>query len=120
MADLEIRKINESDVLALQYIAKQTFFETFAGQNTADDMQKYLDENFTVEKLKKEVNDANSEFYFAQLGNNVIGYLKINFAQAQTEIKDQRSVEIERIYVSKEFHGKKVAQFLYNKAIDVA
>ena len=83
-------------------------------------MQKYLEEGFTVDKLTSELTNPNSEFYFALFDNKVIGYLKINFGQAQTELKDQNALEIERIYVLKEFHGKKVGQILYDKAFDIA
>ena len=56
----------------------------------------------------------------AQLNNKIIGYLKINFGQSQTEIKDENACEIERIYVLKEFQGEKVGQVLYEKAIEIA
>lgn len=120
MDDIEIKKLKLADISELQVIGRQTFFETFADHNTADDMQKYLDNNLSADKLKNELSDVNSEFYFALLDNKVIGYLKINHGQAQTELKDKNSLEIERIYVLKDFHGKKVGQFLYNKAIDIA
>ena len=120
MDSIEIKKITFTDIPELQVIGRQTFFETFAGQNTADDMQKYLDNNLSADKLKNELSDSNSAFYFATLENKVIGYLKINFGQAQTELKDNKSLEIERIYVLKEFHGKQVGQVLYNKAIYIA
>jgi len=83
-------------------------------------MKSYLDEGFSVEKLTSELNNKNSEFYFAKLGDKIIGYLKLNFGESQTEFKDNRSLEIERIYVTKEFHGKSVGQGLYDKAIQVA
>jgi diamine N-acetyltransferase len=120
MNNIEIKKVKIADISDLQEIARQTFFETFAYHNTADDMQKYLDNNLSTDKLKSELADTNSQFYFAIQYNKVIGYLKINFGQAQTELKDKSSLEIERIYVLKEFHGKKVGQVLYNKAIEIA
>ena len=120
MDNIEIKKVKLADISDLQAIGRQTFFETFADHNTADDMQKYLDNNLSTDKLKSELADTNSGFYFAILDNKVIGYLKINFGQAQTELKDNSSLEIERIYVLKEFHGKKVGQVLYDKAIDIA
>lgn len=83
-------------------------------------MKKYLDENFSIEKLTDELNNKNSEFYFAKLENTVIGYLKLNFGESQTELKDNKALEIERIYVPKEFHGQSVGQILYEKAIQVA
>jgi ribosomal protein S18 acetylase RimI-like enzyme len=67
-----------------------------------------------------ELNNPFSAFYFAELENDVIGYLKLNFGNAQTELKDNKAVEIERIYVLKEFHGMKVGQMLYEKAIEIA
>lgn len=120
MYDIEIIKVKLADITDLQSIGRQTFFESFADQNTAEDMQKYLDDNLSIDKLKNELADKNSEFYFATLDNKVIGYLKINFGQAQTELKDKSSLEIERIYVLKDFHGKNVGQVLCNKAIDIA
>lgn len=115
MDDIEITKVKLADIADLQVIGRQTFFETFADHNTADDMQKYLDNNLSIDKLKNELADKNSEFYFATLDNKVIGYLKINFGQAQTELKDKSSLEIERIYVLKDFHGKKVGQVFTTK-----
>jgi diamine N-acetyltransferase len=120
MNEIEIKKIGLADIGQLQIIARHTFLETFAAGNTEENMQKYLQEGFTVDKLTTELTNPNSEFYLALLGDNVIGYLKINFGQAQTELKDQKALEIERIYVLKEFHGKKAGQILYNKAFDIA
>lgn len=120
MDRIKISKVTSADISRLQAIGRQTFVETFADQNTAEDMQTYLDNNLSIDKLSDELNNPNSEFYFALVDNKVIGYLKINYGQAQTELKDKSSLEIERIYVLKDFHGKKVGQVLYDKAIDIA
>jgi ribosomal protein S18 acetylase RimI-like enzyme len=77
-------------------------------------------EAYAYEKLSAEVNDANSVFYFAMMEDKEIGYLKLNFGASQTELKDNDALEIERIYVLKEFHGKKIGQLLFDKAIEVA
>ncbi len=120
MDTIKISKVTSADISRLQAIGRQTFVETFADKNTADDMQTYLDNNLSIDKLTDELSNPNSEFYFALVDNKVIGYLKINYGQAQTELKDKSSLEIERIYVLKDFHGKNVGQILYNKAIDIA
>lgn len=120
MKDITIRKITLNDIDQLQKIGRQTFSETFSGDNSEEDMTKYLDENFSSEKLTAELNNPDSEFYFAILDNVVIGYLKLNSGTSQTELKDNKALEIERIYVPKEYHGQKVGQILYEKAIQVA
>ncbi|MCH5600730.1 GNAT family N-acetyltransferase [Niabella ginsengisoli] len=120
MESIEIRKVTIVELEELQKISKLTFTETFSSDNTEENMNLYLDKTFSIEKLKTELADKNAAFYFALLDNKVIGYLKVNFESSQTEIKDENSIEIERIYVLKEFHGKKVGQLLYNKAIEIA
>jgi ribosomal protein S18 acetylase RimI-like enzyme len=120
MENIDLIKVTLNDIDHLQKIGKQTFHETFSASNTEENMKKYLDEGFTTEKLTAELNDKNSEFHFATHNNTVIGYLKLNFGPSQTELKDDKALEIERIYVSKEFHGKKVGQLLYERAIQTA
>ncbi|CAG5000958.1 Spermidine/spermine N(1)-acetyltransferase [Dyadobacter sp. CECT 9275] len=120
MKDIEIKRVGLDDVDELQRISKLTFYETFAAENSEENMSQYLENGFSVEKLSAELTDKDAEFYFAVLGSHVVGYLKLNFGQSQTELQDDKSLEIERIYVLKEFQGKSVGQILYNKAIDVA
>jgi ribosomal protein S18 acetylase RimI-like enzyme len=120
MDEIEIRKVSLSGIDELQSISRQTFSETFADLNTESDMSKYLSENLSIDTLTNELLIPDSEFYIALAENKVIGYLKLNFGKAQTELKDQNALEIERIYVLKEFHGKKVGQMLYDFALQIA
>lgn len=115
-----IRKAIPNDHYLLQQIGRQTFFESFAADNSKENMQKYLEESFATEKMQAELADPNTEFYLAQKGNQIIGYLKLNFGAAQTELQDNKALEIERIYVLKDFHGKNVGQSLYDQAVMVA
>lgn len=120
MENIEIKKVALVDIEKLQYISRQTFIETFSEVNTEDNMNKYLDESFNISQLSSEIQNLNSEFYFAVIGAKVVGYLKINCGDAQTELKNDKMLELERIYVLKEFHGKKVGQILFNKALQIA
>lgn len=120
MEDIQVKKISIEDIDQLQQIGRKTFYETFSEVNTEEDMTQYLNESFSNEKLTSELTDKNSAFYFALNHHEVIGYLKINFGDSQTELKDGNGFEIERIYVLQEFHGKKVGQILYEKAIEIA
>lgn len=116
---MKIRKINIDDLEALRNLSIQTFKETFEEVNTEEDMQKYLDENLSIEKLKSELENPNSEFYFAENNGEILGYLKLNFKDAQTEKLEENHFEIERIYVLKAFLGQKIGQILFDKAIEI-
>jgi diamine N-acetyltransferase len=120
MERIDVRKATLTDLEILQALGKQTFIETFGEMNTEENMSQYLTESFNEAKLKSELTNPDSVFYFAIQENRFIGYLKLNFAEAQTELKDKKSLEIERIYVLKEFYGKGVGQVLYNTALDLA
>ncbi|WP_313100229.1 GNAT family N-acetyltransferase [Epilithonimonas sp.] len=120
MSAIQIRKVGLEDIADLQSIGRQTFAETFSEGNSEEDMNQYLEEKFSVSQLKSELSDENSMFYFAFVDKNIVGYLKVNSGDSQTEIKDKNAMEIERIYVKNDFHGKSVAKHLYNKAIEIA
>jgi ribosomal protein S18 acetylase RimI-like enzyme len=115
-----IQKITLNEVEALQAISKLTFYETFAEVNTEENMSSYLENDLSLERLSEELSNPNSEFYFASLENEVVGYLKINCESSQTEQKTANSIEIERIYVLKEFLGKNIGQLLLEHAFQIA
>ncbi|MBS7254073.1 GNAT family N-acetyltransferase [Flavobacterium branchiicola] len=120
MNTLKIKKATIDDVTKLQSIGRQTFSETFDDANDDENMILYLDKSFAIDKLTSELINPASYFYLAELNEQVIGYLKLNTGDAQTEKQENNTLEIERIYVAKEFHGKKVAQELYAQAIQTA
>ena len=109
-----------ADIAELQKIARQTFSETFGEANTEDNMTAYLEASFSHERLMAELNDREAELYFAVHDKKVIGYLKVNVGQSQTELRQDNALEIERIYVSKQFLGRHVGRHLLLKAMELA
>jgi ribosomal protein S18 acetylase RimI-like enzyme len=120
MEHIQIRRVTLNDIQTLQQISRETFSETFSENNDVANMNRYLEEGFATNKLSEEVNNAASQFYFAILDDHVIGYLKLNTGNAQTEGEAEQALEIERIYVLSAYHGKKVGQLLYAKAMQLA
>ena len=116
---MQIRKLDITDLENLQKISITTFRETFEEVNSEKDMQKYLDENLNLERLKSELENPDSEFYFIENKNKNLGYLKLNFGNAQTENFKKNYLEIERIYILKDFLGQKIGKILLNKAIEI-
>ncbi len=62
MTQIIINRAAVEDVETIQAIRRQTFSETFAKSNTEEDMQKYLDENFSTGKIDAELNNPDSLF----------------------------------------------------------
>ncbi len=117
---ITLTKASPEDLTTIQTLGKKTFYETFAPYNTEESIQEYLEKSFTPEKMEKELNNPDSQFFIAWENDLPVGYLKVNTGSAQTELQGDEALEIERIYVKAEYHGKKVGQLLYEKALNVA
>lgn len=115
-----IRKCILHDLQVLQKISYNTYKSTFFSMNTEANMNAYLEEAFSLNKLRNELLNESSFFYFIYQDNKLAGYLKLNESDAQTDIQDPTSIELERIYVLSEFQGKGLGKLLLNKAISEA
>ena len=118
--NITIRSVKENEVGFLKEIGETTFKGTFGVDNKPSDMEKYLAENFNIDKITSEFNNPESQFYFAEQDSTIIGYLKINLGKAQTETALHNALEIERIYVFPAYFGKNVGRMLIDKALAVA
>jgi diamine N-acetyltransferase len=120
MMQVLIKQMMPDEVDLLEQISRKTFFETFTGTTSAENLQKYLDDNFTSSRFLNELNTAGSAFYLAWSGKKLIGYMKINKGEAQNEFRYDDSMEIERLYLIKEFWGKAAGQKLLDFAFQQA
>ncbi|HMQ67748.1 MAG TPA: GNAT family N-acetyltransferase [Ignavibacteria bacterium] len=120
MLNIKLTKASICDLEKIRKIGIYTIIETFALSNEDENTEKYLSESFDPEKVLKELTNPDSEFFLAESDNKVIGYLKINFNKAQSDLNDPDSLEIERIYVYKEYHGKGIGKILFDKALETA
>ena len=117
---ITIQKAGVSDAASLLSFSKKTFYEFFAHLNDPANMEAYAAVAFTLESMLQQINNPDSEFYFAYDEDVIVGYLKLNFNDAQTEFRDINALEIERIYVSGQHHGKRIGKQLLQFAIDAA
>jgi len=118
--DIIIREVKAEELPELRTLSLQTFIETFAKDNSVENMQAYLDEAFAPGKLEKEFRHPETAFYFALSGDLPVGYLKLQWGKAQSERMKGQSLEIERIYVLMSQYGKQAGPTLLEKAIAVA
>lgn len=118
MSLLELIPVSIDDVKLLRKLSVQTFLETFGAQNTEADMQEYLNNQMSTSQLKKELEHAHSNFYFAYYKDRLAGYLKLNFESAQREtVVTGTAFEVERIYLLKDFQRQGLGKVLFEKAV---
>ena len=111
--EISIRSINVADAAALSVIARQSFYDTFTGTCTPEDMTGFLEENFNETRLAMELGEINNHYYFAEVNGIPVAYLQ--FAEDYSVfpfMKKWKALELKRIYALKEFHGRGIAKRL--------
>ena len=115
-----IRKVEIADVEVLAKIAKQTFRETFAQGNTEEQLQEYFEEAYSLRVLSTELEDPDSETYFIMHEEEIAGFLKVNWGNAQTERELENAFEIQRLYVLQTYQGFGLGKQLFEFALEHA
>ena len=118
--EVTIRPCTEADLQELISIGKQTFIETFAHLNDPKYFDPYVTKAFTEAQILAELKNPDSQFSFLYDRGTLSGYLKLNFNEAQTDIKDPESMEIERIYLLSPFQGLGLGRALFAHSLATA
>ena len=115
-----IRQCTMDDLQMLQQISQETFFKAFAHLNSPEDMRRHAEEKYTLDALQSELEKEGSRFYFVYEENALAGYMKLNVCPDQSDLHDEESLELERIYVLPGFQNKGIGDKLIAHAEDVA
>jgi len=108
--DLSFKKCTLKDLNILVEISRKTFINAFEKDNNPEDFNNYMNVAFSTKKIKTELLNPNSKFYFAYFENDLVGYFKLNENEAQTEQFNKKTIELERIYVLEKFQGKQLGK----------
>ena len=101
-------------------LSRTTFYETFAGQNSKENMDKFMNEQFTREKLINEVGADDNIFLVAELNGETVGYARMREVPNPDALEALPALELARIYSVQTRIGKGVGSALMEKCIEVA
>jgi diamine N-acetyltransferase len=118
--DITIRYANASDALMIAAFSRRSFYETFAPENTKANMDKFMNEQFTTEKLVAEVGAPDNIFLLATSGREIVGYARLRLNNKPPELNDAETLEIARIYASTESIGKGIGKALMQNCLELA
>lgn len=120
MGNISIRNAVHGDAALIADMSRQTFYDSFAAQNTKEDMDRFMNEQFHRDDLIKEVETSDGIFFLAYDGDEPLGYVRMRDGEYYKEFGNKTSIEIVRIYAIKSAIGKGVGSALMNKCIDIA
>ncbi len=117
---IEIVQCTLDDIEQLRDISIKTFTETFEDSNSQENLQQFLDEVYALPVLEKELQHPDTIVYLVKNEQELLGYLKLNKGEAQTETGFDNSLEIQRIYIAKKAKGLGIGSKLMDIATEQA
>jgi ribosomal protein S18 acetylase RimI-like enzyme len=117
---LTIRRGTVEDAAMLSELGARTFAETFAADNTPEDLDAYMATSFNVAQQTAELNDPASTFLIAELDGRAAGYAKLYDGEPEEGVEGQKPVELVRLYVSREWLGRGIGEQLMRACLDEA
>lgn len=104
----------------LAELGATTFYESFAADNTEEDMQSYIGKTYAPEQIKENLKNLDINYFIIYNDKDAMGYIKTIDQHQEIEKLNGKSIELEKIYLRKESHGTGMAKILMQAAIDEA
>lgn len=118
--EVSIRRAKPDDAGLLAELGARTFDETFAADNSPEDMAAYLASSFNPARQAEELADPASTFFIAEVGGAAAGYAKLRAGEAERGIEGAKPVEVVRLYVLREWLGRGVGEALMRECVEEA
>jgi diamine N-acetyltransferase len=120
MSSFTIRCAAVSDATTLAEFAARTFAETFAAENSPEDLDSHLRASYGVGQQTAEIEDRDVTTLLAFLGEELTGFAQVRRKPAPSCVIGERLVELHRFYLARLAQGKGLAAPLMHAACEAA
>ena len=117
---MNIRRGETSDAKLLSELGAKTFFDTFAKDNTTQDIESYLRQSFSLEIQQAELASPDVIFFIAEMKGTPAGYAQLVLGSRHESIRGAQPMEIRRVYALQEYVGMGIGSQLMKAAIQEA
>ena len=115
-----IRLASVTDAEALSALARRTFSDAFAADNTPEDLAKFLDATYSPELQRGELLDPALTCLVTERDGALVAYALLRTGKTSPHVSDPGAVELQRFYVDQPAHGTGVAHRLMVECVDRA
>jgi ribosomal protein S18 acetylase RimI-like enzyme len=117
---MTFRDARENDAPDLAEIGRETFIETFGHLYPPGDLKHYLDDTYSIDRMRDDLRDTQVEVRMAYSGRRIVAYCKIGPCKLPFDVGPEPALELHRVYVSQLRQGVGVGRILLTWAIDRA
>ena len=119
-AKIAVRYAAAADNVLLAELGARTFYDSFAADNTPENMAAYLAASFSPEKQAAELADPCSVFLIAEVEGAAVGFARLRQGPPPAGITGLRPIEIVRFYARREWIGHGVGATLMRACLGEA
>lgn len=112
-----IRVAQASDSKNLAALAESTFRDTFSESNTKEDMDLHCRTSYSEAIQLDEIINTNLITLLCESDGELVGFAQVRWGTAPSCVGAKNPGEIQRLYVSKKWHGRGLAQDLMKACI---
>ena len=100
-----------SEILQISLVLKQVYLETYGIEGVSKLFADFINEQFSEEKIKREMESADFDFWVATCNDNPIGVLKVAY-NLPCPNADFSATEINKLYIMRRFFKKGIGRRL--------
>jgi len=117
---IHLRQTTPEDIDELREIAIRTQVDTFGAHNTQANMQAFLDSVYSLENLKRELEEVSSRNYLALVDDQLAGFMRLRVTDEVTHLLGPNTIELQRLYVDTTLKGQGIGSLLMQEALEYA
>lgn len=117
---VQITIAGKPEAATIADLSRRTFYDTFAPHNTPQNMELFLNTQFTRKQLMQQVGAPGNTFLLAKIENVPVGYARLfEGPELPGELAGKSAIEVARIYAEKDAIGKGIGKTLMQACIDL-
>jgi ribosomal protein S18 acetylase RimI-like enzyme len=113
-----IKPARVSDAALIAELGRKIFFDTFAKENTTEDMTLYLSQAFGISQQTKELEDPNRRTAIAWVGEEAAGFYHLLIGTPDPAVTGPKPIEVSRLYVDAKWHGRGIGAVLMEGCLE--
>lgn len=115
-----IRPASLEDAPTLAALGAQTFRETFEAICTSEDLANFLAEAYGDAIQRTELSDPSRPAIVLETEGRPVGFAQLRMGHRESCVTGNRPVELQRIYVLREAHGRGFGAALMEASVEMA
>ncbi|MDC0710301.1 GNAT family N-acetyltransferase [Stigmatella sp. ncwal1] len=115
---VRIRPAALADAATLTEIGARTFRDTFAADNTPEDVEAFLASHYRPEIQEAELKDPRNLYLLAEVSGVPAGFALLRDGAREQGVQTERPLNLSRLYVDRPFLGVRVGAALMLRCLE--